>query len=253
MIKIGCCGFPVAQARYASTLPVVEINSSFYQLPRLETAERWGKTAPAGFEFTLKAWQLITHPPTSSSYRRLSQPIPDQRRNRYGSFLPTPEVREAWQKTLAVAQAMKASIILLQTPATFVPTADNVANVRQFFRWAPRGSSRLAWEVRGSWSIPLLSQLCREHQIIHAVDPLKSSPVPSALNYFRAHGAYEGRRIVANYRYSDPELKKIKEACDKPVNYVFFNNLSMFEDAKRFAQLISPLPIPIRRRALSKT
>jgi uncharacterized protein YecE (DUF72 family) len=251
MIRIGCSGFPVAQARYASLFSAVEINSSFYQLPRLETAERWRKTTPPGFEFTLKAWQLITHPPTSPSYRRLSKPISDRKRNRYGSFLPTLEVRDAWQKTLAIAQALKASVILLQTPGTFVPTADNVANVRQFFRWAPRGSSRLAWEVRGSWSVSLLAQLCREHQVIHAVDPLKATPVSSALNYFRAHGAYEGRRIVANHRYADSELKRIKEACDKPVNYVFFSNLTMFEDAKRFAQLISPMPIPARRRAPS--
>jgi uncharacterized protein YecE (DUF72 family) len=253
MIKTGCCGFPIAQARYASLFSVVEINSSFYQLPKLETAERWRKTTPHGFEFALKAWQLITHPPTSPGYKRLSRPIHDSKRNHYGSFLPTPEVRDAWQKTLAVAEALKAAMILLQTPPTFVPTSDNVGRLQQFLRWAPRGGSQLAWEPRGHWPASLLAQIFKEHRLIHAVDPLKSSPVPSPLNYFRIHGAYEGQRIVSNYRFTDAELKKIKDACDKPVNYVFFNNIQMLEDAKRFAQLISPTLLPPRRHSLSRT
>lgn len=252
MIKTGCCGFSAAQAKYTSIFPVVEINTSFYQLPQLGTAEKWRKNAPPGFEFALKAWQLITHPPTSPGYRRLSKPILESKRNRYGSFLPTLEVREAWQKTLAVAQAMKASLILLQTPTTFVPTPDNVARVRQFFRSIPRGSCRLAWEARGSWPASLLAQLLKEHQLIHAVDPLRSPPVGPGVNYFRLHGAYEGGRIVANHRYSDPELRKIKEACDKPVNYVFFNNLTMFEDAQRFARLAAPVWLPPKRHSLSR-
>lgn len=247
MIKTGCCGFPVAQSRYMTAFPAVEINSSFYQLPRLETAQRWRENAPPEFEFTLKAWQLITHPPTSSTYRRLSEPIPERKKNRYGSFQHTPEVQKAWQATLAVADVLKASLILLQCPATFCATSDNVANVQRFFRSAPRGSARLGWEVRGAWPDSLIVQLCKNYNVIHVVDPLKSKPAHAPMNYFRLHGGYQGNKPLANHRYSDEELKKIRAACDKPLNYVFFNNIQMFDDARRFAKLISPSPLPERR------
>jgi len=194
MIKIGCCGLSVSQNRYAAVLKTVEINSTFYQLPRLETAEKWRRIMPADFQFTVKAWQLITHTASNPGYRRLSKPIPDSKKNNYGHFRPTPEVQEAWKKTLEIAQALRAPLILLQTPKAFGPTPDNVANLRRFLRWAPRGPIRLAWEPRGQWSLNLLAQLCKDHQLVHAVDPLHSKWVPTALNYFRLHGISPKKR-----------------------------------------------------------
>ncbi|MFQ5882008.1 MAG: DUF72 domain-containing protein [Candidatus Methylomirabilales bacterium] len=51
--------------------PVVELQQTFYQPPRLKTVQRWREEVPATFEFTMKAWQLITHEPGSPTYRRL--------------------------------------------------------------------------------------------------------------------------------------------------------------------------------------
>ena len=39
----------------------VEINASFYRLPKPEVVAQWGATAPPGFEFALKMWRGITH------------------------------------------------------------------------------------------------------------------------------------------------------------------------------------------------
>ena len=60
-IKVGTCGFAIRRPGYYRTFPVVEIQQSFYKLPRVTTGERWRAGAPPGFEFTMKAWQLITH------------------------------------------------------------------------------------------------------------------------------------------------------------------------------------------------
>jgi uncharacterized protein YecE (DUF72 family) len=46
---------------YASRFPVVEVNNSFYQLPKEETFERWKAETPAGFRFAVKASRYITH------------------------------------------------------------------------------------------------------------------------------------------------------------------------------------------------
>jgi len=46
---------------YSSLFNSIEINSSFYKLPRQKTLERWTTETPANFRFTLKLWRGITH------------------------------------------------------------------------------------------------------------------------------------------------------------------------------------------------
>lgn len=46
---------------YSQFFDTVEINSSFYHLPRLTTFSKWKETTPAGFVFSVKASRYITH------------------------------------------------------------------------------------------------------------------------------------------------------------------------------------------------
>jgi len=46
---------------YASQLTALEINASFYRKPSLEVVTGWAAQAPAGFRFSLKGWQRVTH------------------------------------------------------------------------------------------------------------------------------------------------------------------------------------------------
>jgi uncharacterized protein YecE (DUF72 family) len=46
---------------YASRFPVVEVNNSFYQLPKEETFTRWREETPNGFQFSVKASRYISH------------------------------------------------------------------------------------------------------------------------------------------------------------------------------------------------
>ena len=46
---------------YADHFHTVEVNNSFYQLPKKETLETWRKTVPEGFLFAVKASRYITH------------------------------------------------------------------------------------------------------------------------------------------------------------------------------------------------
>jgi uncharacterized protein YecE (DUF72 family) len=46
---------------YAGRLPAVEINNTFYRMPKAEMLERWAEQVPDGFRFVLKAPQRITH------------------------------------------------------------------------------------------------------------------------------------------------------------------------------------------------
>ena len=55
--------FPAKQmfAHYAERFRTVEINYTFYRMPTAKTTTAWLEQAPAGFTYTLKAPQKITH------------------------------------------------------------------------------------------------------------------------------------------------------------------------------------------------
>jgi uncharacterized protein YecE (DUF72 family) len=46
---------------YKNRFHTVEINNSFYQLPKRKTLEAWRKTVPRGFIFSVKGSRYITH------------------------------------------------------------------------------------------------------------------------------------------------------------------------------------------------
>ncbi len=48
-------------AWYAERLPTVEINNTFYQMPKVTVLENWAKNTPEGFRFAIKASRRITH------------------------------------------------------------------------------------------------------------------------------------------------------------------------------------------------
>jgi uncharacterized protein YecE (DUF72 family) len=48
-------------AFYAERLPTVEINNTFYRMPRTAMLETWAATTPAAFRFAIKASRRITH------------------------------------------------------------------------------------------------------------------------------------------------------------------------------------------------
>jgi len=56
-------GLPDAQmlAHYAQQLPAVEINNTFYAMPRASVLDAWARQVPDGFRFAIKASRRITH------------------------------------------------------------------------------------------------------------------------------------------------------------------------------------------------
>lgn len=75
-LKVGLCGFTIGVAAYFETFEVVEVQQTFYDPPAPRTLERWRAQAPPGFEFTMKAWQVITHASTSKLTGASSHPSP---------------------------------------------------------------------------------------------------------------------------------------------------------------------------------
>ncbi|NOY46555.1 MAG: DUF72 domain-containing protein [Deltaproteobacteria bacterium] len=213
----------------------MEIQKTFYHPPRPDTLRRWRAEAPSNAVFVLKAWQLVTHPATSPTYRRVHRPVPEDRRDRYGWFRHTDEVWEGWEVTREAATILEAQAVLFQCPASFRPTTENVENLRRFFRRVGPQPFRLAWEPRGAWPRELVSELCSELGLLHAVDPLTTQPTTPSPIYFRLHG-----RGGYRHQYTDGELDHLADICRRRSGFVFFNNAHMWEDALRFQKRVSP-------------
>jgi uncharacterized protein YecE (DUF72 family) len=258
MIRIGTCGFSryspggnwrmhygsLLQA-YTHAFDTGELNRTFYQLPRVETAERWHREAAPGFEFTLKAWQALTHPAGSPTWRNCSRNLTEKQRQGFGWFRPNREVMDAWKETRRVAEALRARVCVLQTPASFSSASDNEKNLRRFFSQIDRGNLELAWEPRGDWNDKpdLVRNLCVELELTHVVDPMRRSPVSETrVSYFRLHGL-NPREYDYNPSSGDNVLRELAARLRAFENnrervYCMFNNFQMYKNAKRLREML---------------
>ena len=113
-------------AYYSSELPAVEINNTFYRLPKREVIENWAAQVPEGFRFSIKASRRITH------FRRLKD---------------TGEVLDyLLEATSRLGDRL--GVILFQLPPNFKKDIDRLS---AFLETLP-GDVRAAFEFRNdSW------------------------------------------------------------------------------------------------------
>jgi len=229
---------------YYDYFKVIEVQRTFYKLPKLETLNRWRNEAPEDFEFCLKAWQVITHPPSSPTWRKAGLKVREEEREGYGYFKPSEVNLRAWELVKETCKALRAKLCIFQTPPSFNYTEDNVRNVLAFFKVIRRDDLLLAWEPRGDWYEHgrELRNILKEANLIHVVDPLRREPLYlGEICYFRLHGL-GGREVNYKYKYTEGDLIKLLNFLEElscRVAYVLFNNVYMFEDALRFKHLAS--------------
>jgi len=241
MVKVGLCGFTMAMADYPRYFSLVEVQQTFYEPPSELVIRRWRAAVPPGFEFTLKAWQLITHEGGSPTYRRLKRPLSEQERASCGGFRDSAIVRMALKRSLDCVRLLGASTLVFQCPASFRPEPVNVERLRHFVTHLARPQCppglRLAWEPRGAaWTkqADLAVELCRELGLVYVVDPFVDAPQTTAgPAYLRLHGVTGARHV-----YSDDELRRLADITP-PDAYVLFNNIPRVADARRFAALLA--------------
>jgi uncharacterized protein YecE (DUF72 family) len=233
--KVGLCGFTIGASAYFETFGVVEVQQTFYEPPAARTLDRWRAEAPPRFEFTMKAWQVITHASSSKTYRRLKTPLSDREKSEVGGFRLNDTTRRAWEVTLAAAKRLRATAILFQCPASFRATEENIVNMRTFFAGIERPPKvTFLWEPRGPWPDEVVRPLCRELVLVHAVDPFIRPSLTPELTYWRLHG--NGSHYAV---YTDAELQQLREWLPRAGDaYVMFNNIPRVADAKRFIEIL---------------
>ena len=199
---------------------------------------KWLASTGPGVEYTMKVWQLVTHPSRSPTYRRLKPALDPAAKP--GLFRDSPAVAEGWADSVRCASVLSATAMLFQCPASFTPDRDNVQRMRHFFDRIERPKARLLWEPRGTrWVAQraLALELCYELDLVHVVDPFVTPPEPKRAVYWRLHGIGGAR-----HSYNDDELRTLRRMLrdvqpDGP-SYVLFNNLPRVGDAQRFSRML---------------
>jgi len=257
-IKIGTCGYGYYKPSnnwkehyknklqaFSHDFNLVELNKTFYNLPMVKTVKRWRKEVKHDFEFTLKAWQAITHPTKSPTWKN-KEKLSDAQLNQFGYFNPKEEVFNAWENILKRVEGLQAKVVVFQTPKSFDYSTDHKENMYTFFEKIRRKDMHLAWEPRGNWNEHRseIKTICDDLNLIHVVDIMRRAPVSTqSTSYIRLHGLNENEYDY-NYEYSHQEIKKLahklkelEETFDEI--YCLFNNFEMFKNAHQLRKIIS--------------
>lgn len=188
-------------AYYAQRFSAVEINATFYNLPKAETIEKWRDTAPEGFNFVLKFSRYGSH------MKRLKD--------------PGESIRKFWDTARHLQDKLAA--VLVQLPPKWKPVPERLD---AFLAEAPDGV-RWVLEFRDErWLTDEIYDVLRRHKAalcIHDLLPDHPRVATSDLVYLRFHGDnYAGS-------YTEKELEGIAAqvlehlARDRDV-MCFFNN-----------------------------
>jgi len=144
-------------SHYATRLPSVEVNNTFYRMPRREVLQAWTDQVPEGFRFVLKASRRITH------------------KAKLG-----PEAREPLEYLLANVGELgeRLGALLFQTPPWL---KKDVGLLRDFLDLLPQGL-RAAFEFRStSWFDQEVFDALRERNAALVTadtgDPAKDPPL----------------------------------------------------------------------------
>ena len=238
MTRVGLCGFTLSMHEYSLHFPVVEVQNTFYDPPRDTTMQKWLAATGPAVEYTMKVWQLVTHPWKSPTYRRMKRTLDPAAEP--GLFRDSPAVADGWAESIRCARLLSATAMLFQCPASFTPATENVQRMRRFFNRMDRPKARLLWEPRGAAWVSeraLAVSLCDELDLVHVVDPFVTPPERRRAVYWRLHGIGGAR-----HSYSENELRTLQrmlwDAQPQGVPYVLFNNLPRVGDAQHFLRML---------------
>jgi uncharacterized protein YecE (DUF72 family) len=184
---------------YAKHFSTVEINNTFYRIPKKEVFESWKEQVPAKFRFILKAPQLITH------IKRLKA--------------DTKETVEYFAK-VSSALGEKRGVVLFQLP----PSAKlNLERLDEFINIVPK-EIKAAFEFRHEeWFNDDVYNLLRKRNFALCLSDTDEEPVKELIN--TADWSYLRLRRI-NYTKKDLTdwHKKIAEQSGWKEAYIFFKH-----------------------------
>lgn len=196
---------------YASLFNSIEVNSSFYKIPRPATFAKWASEVPEGFRFTVKLWRGITHEPGLH-------------------FVPIDVNKFLYA---AGELGMKRGCLLVQLPPGV--HADKAAQLERLLERIGIGDTGGGWRIavefrHRSWYRPETAELLERYKtgmVLHDMPAAKrETPAGKTLFiYVRYHG------VEGDYKGGYKEEVLLRDAkrmstwlSERREVYVYFNN-----------------------------
>jgi uncharacterized protein YecE (DUF72 family) len=206
---------------YAHEFDFVEVNSLFYQLIHPQTVERWRRSVPSDFEFSIKCYKSLTH-------EIGMRPVEDAFR-----------VFVMMQK---YCEMLDSKILVMQMPPGLKLDQKFVDQARDFFKSIDLGSLRIALEFRvtpAKMPASLLSML-GDFNMAHIVDLTFEEPrFENDLLYSRVFGTPEKHNML-----DAKDLKQIKKKVEKsksPEVRIVGHSNQTIEDTRKIKEVLALL------------
>lgn len=206
---------------YAKLFKTVELNASFYHLPKVETFNNWYDQTPRDFLFSVKASRFITH------IKRLK------------------DCREPWDRFIDNAKNLKEKLgpALFQLPPRWKVDSQRL---KDFVKILDK-KLKYVFEFRDpSWFCDEVYKILRKKNIALCIADSPNLPSAEEITanfvYIRLHGS----KSLYSSRYTNEELKdwakKIKKFLKEGFDvYVYFNNDAYgyaVENAREISQIL---------------
>jgi uncharacterized protein YecE (DUF72 family) len=190
---------------YAKYFDTVEINNTFYRLPKIKTFNSWREIVPKNFVFALKASRFITH------MKKLKGP------------------KTSSKKLFSRMERLEQKLgpILFQLPPGW---SRNDERLEKFLESLP-ARHRYVFEFRDpSWLAPEIYDLLKEHNAAFCIHDFRGErtarEITADFTYVRMHGPH---RAAYSGSYPPRVLKEWAEQIQEWQGelrdiYVYFNN-----------------------------
>jgi len=201
---------------YAKRFKFVEVNSTFYKMPKLGTVRSWRRRVPRDFLFSVKCNSAATH-----VYR----------------LEPVKETFQVLERMFMVCRLLLSQMLILQTPASLKVDMGKVKNISTMLKNLNSDEVQVFWEARTPWPEKVdrrVKKAMIESGIMPVVDISQENPIPGLpIIYSRlfSHG---------DLWYSDDLIKKIDERVSESGSgkgVLTFHGASMYRDASRYLEL----------------
>lgn len=244
---------------FSQIFETCEINQTFYRPPTAKVTQSWAEKTPESFLFVLKLWQKFTHPMKISRSKAEEHWEPSTQQD-------FDEFREG---ILPLADAGKLGALLLQYPASFKSSTENLEKIANTLKWF-YDYPKVVELRHQSWSENAgeVRRLLEEYRTgqVSIDEPKFKSSIRQGLEstgdifYFRAHGRNAQNWWHANepwerydYLYSRDEIKQhaatIKAASSAPnvkKAFAIYNNHARANAAANAIMLAQELEVRLK-------
>ena len=261
---------------YATQFTMVEVDSTYYGMPKPENSKLWVARTPPGFLFDVKSFSLFTNHPTKAMAlpKDIRDELPDalREKNIYLEQMPAELVDEAWDRFRAALEPLRAGdrlgAVFFQFPRWFLPSSRSLSYLEQVlermfgfqiaveFRkpeWLDARHCEGTLAFLRTRDIPYVAVDTPEgHDTsMPAVHDVTSSKLAVVRFHGRNHANWDLRGAPPNvrFRYDYPEAElaewapriKEMERTAKQVHAIMNNNYSNYsvKNAQRLEELLA--------------